>query len=201
MKLSENEKKVFEYIKQSIEDGYAPSVREICAEFGYKSTSTAHRYINSLRDKGLLEKGENRNRAIKVVASRSTMVPLVGTVTAGVPITAIEEITDYISFVPNKRYSNQLFALKVRGDSMINAAILDGDVVIVRKQEDADDGQIVIALVNGNDAVCKRLRKYKDGIALVSNNPTYEPMYFSANDTQDIPVRIIGRVVEIRAKM
>ena len=79
--------------------------------------------------------------------------------------------------------------------------IEEGDVVIVRKQSTADDGQTVIALVNGNDAVCKKLKVYKDGIALVSNNPMYPPMYFTTSDTQDIPVRIIGRVVEIRGKL
>ena len=78
--------------------------------------------------------------------------------------------------------------------------IVEGDVVIVRKQDTAEDGDIVIALVNGNDAVCKRLKIYKDGIALLSNNPVYSPMYFSRSDTQDIPVRIIGKVVEIRGK-
>ena len=190
MKLSENEKKVFEYIKQSIEDGYAPSVREICAEFGYKSTSTAHRYINSLRDKGLLEKGENRNRAIKVVGSRSTMVPLVGTVTAGVPITAIEEITDYISFVPNKRYSNQLFALKVRGDSMINAAILDGDVVIAEQVPVVDNGEIAVCLVDGDSATVKRFYKEDGHYRLQPENDTMEPI-ISDN------VAILGRVVAV----
>ncbi len=190
MKLSENEKKVFEYIKQRIEDGYAPSVREICAEFGYKSTSTAHRYINLLRDKGLLEKEDNRNRAIRLNASRSTLVPLVGTVTAGKPITAIEDIAGYISFVPNKNYSGQLFALKVRGDSMINAAILDGDVVIAEQMPVVANGEIAVCLVDGDSATVKRFYKENGGYRLQPENDTMEPIY-SDN------VAILGKVVAV----
>ena len=190
MKLSENEKKVFEYIKQRIDDGYAPSVREICAEFGYKSTSTAHRYINLLRDKGLLEKEDNRNRAIRLNASRSTLVPLVGTVTAGKPITAIEDIAGYISFVPNKNYSGQLFALKVRGDSMINAAILDGDVVIAEQMPVVANGEIAVCLVDGDSATVKRFYKENGGYRLQPENDTMEPIY-SDN------VAILGKVVAV----
>lgn len=130
----------------------------------------------------------------------SISIPVYARVAAGLPLEAAEDIIDREEIPEALAGLGDYYALRIKGDSM-EPRILDGDVVIVRKQEDADDGQIVIALVNGNDAVCKRLRKYKDGIALVSNNPTYEPMYFSANDTQDIPVRIIGRVVEIRAKV
>ena len=114
-KLSDKDRKVFEYIKSRIDEGYAPTVREICAEFGFASTSTAHRYIERLSQAGLLEKGSNQNRAIKISGSSGTKVPLVGTVTAGMPITAIENITGYIPFQPKKRYGGKLFALSVRG--------------------------------------------------------------------------------------
>ena len=142
-KVTENEKMVFEFIKDRIEEGYPPTVREICAEFGFKSTSTAHRYINNLTAKGLLEKGNNQNRAIRLTGGNGMKIPLVGTVTAGIPITAIEEITDYISFQPARHYSNPLFALKVRGESMINAAILDGDMVVIEQTPYAENGDIV----------------------------------------------------------
>ena len=190
MKLSENEKKVFEYIKQRIEDGFAPSVREICAEFGFKSTSTAHRYINSLKDKGLLEKGENMNRAIKLTGTRQTLVPVIGTVTAGQPITAIEDITGYISFVPNKNYSYPLFALKVRGDSMINAAILDGDVVIAEQVPVVANGEIAVCLVENESATVKRFYKEKGGYRLQPENDHMKPIY---SDT----VSILGKVVAV----
>ncbi|MBR6044149.1 MAG: transcriptional repressor LexA [Ruminococcus sp.] len=190
MKLSENEKKVYEYIKTRIEEGYAPSVREICTEFGFRSTSTAHRYINSLRDKGLLEKGENQNRAIKLVGARSSLVPLVGTVTAGQPITAVEDITGYISFVPNKGYSYPLFALKVRGDSMINAAILDGDVVIAEQVPVVANGEIAVCLVDGESATVKRFYKENGGYRLQPENDSMDPIY-SEN------VAILGKVIAV----
>lgn len=190
MKLSENEKKVFEYVKQRIESGYAPSIREICAEFGFRSTSTAHRYINSLKDKGLLEKGENMNRAIKLTGAKSAMVPVIGTVTAGVPITAIEDITGYISFVPNKNYVYPLFALKVRGDSMINAAILDGDVVIAEQVPVVSNGEIAVCLVDGEDATVKRFYKENGYYRLQPENDSMKPIY-SEN------VAILGKVVAV----
>ena len=187
MKLTENERKVFEFIKQRLEEGYPPTVREICAQFGFKSTSTAHRYIASLTEKGLLEKGANQNRAIKLVGRQGTMVPLVGTVTAGMPITAIEDITDYISFQPAKRYANPLFALKVRGESMINAAILDGDIVIAEQAAVVENGDIAVCLVDGESATVKRV--YKEN-GLQPENDAMEPIIADE-------VSILGKVVAV----
>lgn len=95
--------------------------------------------------------------------------------------------------------TGEFFGLQIHGDSM-EPRMCEGDVVIVRKQEDAESGDIVIAMVNGDDATCKRLRKYRDGIELISNNPSYEPMFFSNQEIQEKPVRIIGKVVELRGK-
>ena len=190
MKLSENEKRVLEYIKQRLEDGYPPTVREICSEFGFKSTSTAHRYIASLTEKGLLEKASNQNRAIKLVGSNGVKVPLVGTVTAGQPITAIEEITDYLNFQPERHYTNPLFALKVRGESMINAAILDGDIVIVEQVPVAENGEIVVALVENESATVKRFYKEDGHFRLQPENDTMEPIIVDE-------VKILGRVVAV----
>lgn len=190
MKLSDNEKKVFEFIKQRLEEGYPPTVREICAEFDFKSTSTAHRYIASLTEKGLLEKGANQNRAIKLVGRQGTMVPLVGTVTAGVPITAVEDITDYISFHPNKRYSNPLFALKVRGESMINAAILDGDIVVAEQVPVVENGEIAVCLVDGDSATVKRFYKENGHFRLQPENDNMDPIIVDE-------VAILGRVVAV----
>ena len=152
MNFTERDSKVFEFIKKRIEDGYAPTIREICKEFSFKSTSMAYISINRLIDKGLLEKGTKQNRAIRLVGSSATRVPLMGTVTAGMPITAIENITDYISFNTDRYDSDELFALKVRGDSMINIGILNGDIVIVEKTSFAENGEIVVALVDVEDA-------------------------------------------------
>ncbi len=189
-KVTENEKMVFEFIKDRIEEGYPPTVREICAEFGFKSTSTAHRYINNLTAKGLLEKGNNQNRAIRLTGGNGMKIPLVGTVTAGVPITAIEEITDYISFQPARHYSNPLFALKVRGESMINAAILDGDMVVIEQTPYAENGDIVCALVDNESATIKTFYKEDGHYRLQPENDTMDPIIVDE-------VSILGKVVGV----
>ena len=189
-KVTENEKMVFEFIKDRIEVGYPPTVREICAEFGFKSTSTAHRYINNLTAKGLLEKGNNQNRAIRLTGGNGMKIPLVGTVTAGIPITAIEEITDYISFQPARHYSNPLFALKVRGESMINAAILDGDMVVIEQTPYAENGDIVCALVDNESATIKTFYKEDGHYRLQPENDTMDPIIVDE-------VSILGKVVGV----
>ena len=189
-KVTENEKIVFEFIKDRIEEGYPPTVREICAEFGFKSTSTAHRYINNLTAKGLLEKGNNRNRAIRLTGGNGMKIALVGTVTAGIPITAIEEITDYISFQPARHYSNPLFALKVRGESMINAAILDGDMVVIEQTPYAENGDIVCALVDNESATIKTFYKEDGHYRLQPENDTMDPIIVDE-------VSILGKVVGV----
>lgn len=189
-KATENEKMVFEFIKDRIEEGYPPTVREICAEFGFKSTSTAHRYINNLTAKGLLEKGNNQNRAIRLTGGNGMKIPLVGTVTAGIPITAIEEITDYISFQPARHYSNPLFALKVRGESMINAAILDGDMVVIEQTPYAENGDIVCALVDNESATIKTFYKEDGHYRLQPENDTMDPIIVDE-------VSILGKVVGV----
>lgn len=189
-KVTENEKMVFEFIKDRIEEGYPPTVREICAEFGFKSTSTAHRYINNLTAKGLLEKGNNQNRAIRLTGGNGMKIPLVGTVTAGIPITAIEEITDYISFQPARHYSNPLFALKVRGESMINAAILDGDMVVIEQTPYAENGDIVCALVDNESATIKTFYKEDGHYRLQPENDTMDHIIVDE-------VSILGKVVGV----
>lgn len=126
-------------------------------------------------------------------------IPVLGRVAAGIPITATEHIIDTEEISQSMAADGEYFALQIKGDSM-EPKISNGDVVIVRKQSDADDGDLVIALVNGDDAVCKRLKKYEEGIALLSNNPAYNPMYFSNKDILEKPVSIIGKVKELRAK-
>lgn len=140
---------------------------------------------------------EDRHKAHK---KNSVSIPVYARVAAGIPLEASEDIVDREEIPEKLTELGEYYGLRIKGNSM-EPRIVEGDVVIVRKQEDADDGDIVIALINGNDAVCKKLKKYPDGLALVSNNPAYEPMYFSASDTQDIPIRIIGRVMEIRGKL
>lgn len=126
-------------------------------------------------------------------------VPIYGKVAAGNGVCAYEDVSGYVTVSRKLASTGDIFALRITGDSM-QPRIADGDVVIVRKQSDADNGDTVIALVNGDDAICKRLRKYDGGIMLLSNNPKYEPRVFTKQDTDDIPVRIIGRVMELRSE-
>ena len=126
-------------------------------------------------------------------------IPVLGRVAAGIPLDAVEEIIDYEEIPKALAADGEYFGLRISGDSM-EPKISNGDVVIVRKQDTADDGDLVIALVNGNEGCCKRLKKYENGLALLSTNPAYDPMYFSADEVGRVPVRIIGRVKELRAK-
>lgn len=130
---------------------------------------------------------------------KSTIINVYGRVAAGIPLEMIEDIIDTEEIPEEMAKTGEFFGLVIKGNSMV-PNICDGDVVIIRCQEDAENGDTVIATVNGNDATCKRLRKYKDGIELIANNPSYEPMYFSNQDVIDRPVRILGKVVELRRK-
>lgn len=126
-------------------------------------------------------------------------INVLGRVAAGVPIEAIENIIDTEEISKELAETGEFFGLQIHGDSM-EPRMREGDVVIVRQQEDAESGDVVIVTVNGDCATCKRLRKYRDGIELVSNNPSYNPMFFSNEEIVAKPVRVIGKVVELRAK-
>ena len=131
--------------------------------------------------------------------SKGVQIPVLGDVAAGIPIEAIEDIIDYEEIDEDLASKGEFFGLRIKGNSM-SPRIQSGDVVIVRVQSDAESGDIVIAKVNGDDACCKRLQKHDEGINLISLNPEYEPMFFSKKDIADIPVHIIGKVVELRGK-
>ena len=131
--------------------------------------------------------------------SKGISINVLGRVAAGIPIEAVTDIIDTEEIPEEMARTGDYFGLLIKGDSM-TPGICNGDVVIVRQQDDAENGDIVIATVNGTDAVCKRLRKYRTGIELISNNPSYETMEFSNEDIDQKPVRIIGKVVELRRK-
>lgn len=126
-------------------------------------------------------------------------VNVLGRVAAGIPIEAVEDIIDTEEITEELAKTGSFFGLQIRGNSM-EPRMCEGDIVIVRQQDDAESGDVVIAMVNGNDATCKRLRKYRDGIELISNNPSYEPMFFSNEEIISKPIKIIGKVVELRGK-
>lgn len=126
-------------------------------------------------------------------------IKVYGRVAAGIPLEMIEDVIDIEEITEALARTGEFFGLQIHGDSM-EPRMADGDIVVIRRQEDAETNDIVIATVNGCDATCKRLKKYADGIALISTNPKYEPMYFTSQEVEEKPVKIIGRVVELRAK-
>lgn len=130
---------------------------------------------------------------------KGTVINVLGRVAAGIPIDAIEDIIDTEEITEELAKTGKFFGLQIQGDSM-TPGICNGDIVIVRQQDDAESGDIVIATINGDEATCKRLRKYKEGIELISNNPSYQPFEFTNEEIKEKPVRIIGKVVELRRK-
>ena len=139
---------------------------------------------------------ESRNSSKK---TESIRIPVLGRIAAGIPLEMIEDIVDWEEVDAETAKQGEIFALKIKGNSM-EPRIVDGDVVILHKQDDAESGDIVIATVNGDEATCKRLRKYKDGIELIPNNPAYAPMFFTNQEILTKPVRILGKVIELRGK-
>ena len=191
MAINEKDRLVYEYVRRRVGEGFAPSVREICRELGFKSTSTAHRCLARLVDEGLLEKqGDKLNRAIRLKGDENVKVPIVGTVTAGQPITAIEQIEGYLGFRPPKHYDGKLFALRVRGESMINAAILDGDTVIIEQTPVAENGEIVVAMTAEGEATVKRFYRENGHFRLQPENDSMKPIILDE-------VSIVGKVVAV----
>lgn len=132
---------------------------------------------------------------------RGVRIPVLGRVVAGIPIEAVEEILDYEEITPELAATGEFFALKIRGHSM-EPRMMEGDVVIVRRQDDVDSGDVAIVLVNGDEATVKRVKKQEEGITLIATNTSvYEPHFYSNKEIADLPVRILGRVVELRGKM
>lgn len=176
-KVTDKQQKIMEFIKDfTAQQGYPPSVREIGAAVGLRSPSTVHAHLKTLREAGLLEKDDHKTRAIclKGMAGAMERVPVLGRVTAGAPILAVEEIEGYVPFDSTGTYGDH-FALRIQGDSMIDAGILDGDTIIVRKQDAARSGQIVVAMIE-DEATCKRLKLADRHIWLMPENPDYEPI-------------------------
>ena len=197
--LNVQEKRVFDYLKEQIrEKGYPPSIREICAALNFKSTSSVHQYIARLAEKGHIDKGDLKTRAIKIVGDEPTIsIPIVGKVAAGEPILAQENIEDYFSigesFFSQSDLKNETFVLKVQGESMINAGINNGDYIIVSKENTARNGQIVVAMIDGN-ATVKTFYKEKDHVRLQPENDTMEPIIVK-------DVQIVGKVVGLFRKI
>ena len=157
--------------------GYPPSVREICQKLNIKSTATASYYLDKLVERGLLEKSPSKNRALTLPnrPSQFKSVPIVGTINAGLPLFAVENLEGYCPIPEEFNATGTEFALKVQGDSMINAGIFDKDIIIVKQQSDALNGQIVVALID-DSATVKRFYKESDHVRLMPANSLYSPI-------------------------
>ena len=188
--ISDKARQILGYIEDRISDGIPPSVREICYDLHIKSTSTAHKYINELHNAGAIIKGDRLNRSIRLPDNRHNSIPLLGLVTAGIPINAEEHIDSYLCMqVPGYSHKD-LFALRVRGDSMINVGIMDDDIVIVAKQSTAKNGQIVVAMI-GDDATVKRFYKENGRFRLQAENDDFCPIYTNEVTICGVVVRSI----------
>ena len=195
-KLTAKQREVLDYIKECTANrGYPPAVREICQAVGLKSTSSVHSHLESLERAGYIRRDPTKPRAIEVVEpevlpfrpQNFVSVPIVGTVTAGEPILAVENIEGYFPMLPENLPHEDVFMLKVRGESMINAGIFNGDYVIVEQTPAAENGDMVVALVD-DSATVKTFYKEKDHIRLQPENDTMDPII--------VPdVSILGKVV------
>ena len=188
MNVNNTEKNVYDFIVKFIdENNYPPTVREICSSLGLKSTSTAQYHLKKLESKGLISFG-GKNRAITVNTEKEKphYIPVVGSVAAGTPILAVENIESYCPLPDNFGYEEDMFMLVIKGTSMINAGIYNGDKIIVKKTSTCDDGDIIIALVD-DYATCKRLFRRDGKVILHPENDAMEDMIFDN-------VSVIGKV-------
>lgn len=199
-KISTRQQAILEFIKNEVKDkGYPPSVREIGEAVGLASSSTVHGHLERLEKKGLIRRDPTKPRAIEILdgttgdgafAVSVSRVPLIGRVTAGVPITATENIEDYFPLPTHVVGDHNVFMLSVLGESMIDAGIRNGDYVIVRQQQTANNGEIVVAMTEDDEATVKTFYKEKDHIRLQPENPTMEPLRLKN-------VSILGKVIGV----
>lgn len=187
--LSEKQMSVYNYLKKAMNGSIPPTVREICEATGIRSTSTVHAVLSALEKNGYITRDSKTSRGIRLTGTAETsMVPLVGRVTAGQPILAVEEIEGYIPCPISSERSDGLFALRVQGLSMRDAGILDGDIIIADKDIESRDGDIVVALI-GDEATVKRLvQKRGEKPYLMPENPDFDPI-------RPDYMKILGRVV------
>ena len=193
----DKQQKILDFIRSEIETkGYPPSVREICAAVGLRSTSSVHMHLTQLEKQGVIRRDATKPRALELLdspLSRGRSVPLVGKITAGQPILAVENIEDYLIIPQNLAgHEKELFALRVQGESMIEAGILDGDIVVVNSQDQAENGDIVVALIE-DEATLKRIF-YEDGhVRLQPENHAMSPIIVERADVRGKLVALIRR--------
>lgn len=189
--INETQRRIYQYLSERVEDGVPPTVREIGAAVGLKSTSSVQANLIALESAGYIERNPMHKRSIRIVnrPAPSVNVPLLGTVTAGYPILAVEQIEGYIPYSGRVSGDKTLFALRVRGESMLNAGILDGDIIIAEKTPTCRNGEIVVALI-GDEATVKRFYKENGHYRLQPENDAFEPIITDE-------VLILGKVIAL----
>jgi repressor LexA len=199
MALTKRQKQILDYVESFIEvNGYSPSFEEIASSFGYSSLATVHEHLSNLERKGYLRKNYNKSRSLELVTAEGILaeeLPLLGLVAAGLPIEAVEQ-NETLGVPHDMLRAGSNYVLRVKGDSMIEEQIRDGDYIVVNARETAENGEMVVALVGGDSATVKKY--YREGggrIRLQPANSTMQPMYFDESD-----VRIQGTVIAVIRK-
>ena len=201
MALTKRQRQILDYVQSFIEAyGYSPSFEEIAEHFGYSSLATVHEHLSNLEQKGFLRKNYNKSRSLEVVpAEMGTLaveLPLLGSVAAGLPIEALRDNEDTVAVPHDMVPKGNNYVLRVKGNSMVDEQIRDGDYIIVNSRQTAENGEMVVALVDGEAATVKKFYRERDGrIRLQPANPTMQPMYF-----QPAEVQIQGIVVGVIRK-
>jgi len=202
--VSARQRRILDFIKETVQArGYPPTVREIGEAVGLNSSSSVHAQLANLERRGLLRRDPAKPRAMELQGpgaptGRAVSVPVVGRISAGTPVLADENVEEYLPLPTDYAGSDESFALRVTGDSMIGAGILDGDVVVVKRQDDAREGDIVAALVSGgpaeDEATVKRFHRQGGGVQLIAENPAYAPIELTAG-------RVLGKVIAVLRRM
>ena len=198
--LTKKQKQIYDFIAEYVENyGYSPSLTEIGEEFGIATVSTIHKHISNLIEKGLIKKIKGVARSLELIEKKTgdfIAIPLTGLITAGRPIEAIEIPDEVIEISKDRRFQEgELYALKVKGNSMIGDGIFDGDIAIIKKQEWADNGDTAVAIIDDNEATLKKFYKEKGRIRLQPANPTFEPIFRKQVEVRGIVVKIIRDLV------
>lgn len=193
-KLTFKQKRVLKFIQVMIRENIPPTIREIAKHMGFSSTGTVRDYLEALEKKGYLKRANNLSRSIKLLKTKLNRIPLVSSIPAGVPNLAYEDIQDYIGVndLFNGYPEQEIFALKIKGDSMVEAGIIEGDIAIIRRQAVANNGDIIAALLENNEVTLKRLRHRNKTTYLEPANKNYRPIH------QDFS--IIGKLITILRK-
>jgi len=193
--LTPKQEKVLQFIRKRIGERLPPTIREIGEELGFKSTGTVRDYLKALMQKGLVKRMNNKSRAIELTENTSFKIPIIGTIMAGTPNLAYEEIQGYVDaddlFLGRLGFDD-VFALRVKGDSMIDAGILDGDIAIIKKRPDANNNDIVAALLENNEVTLKRLKVKSGKFHLEAANINYPPIFEE--------FKVIGKLITVIRK-